>query len=38
MLTLRNLKKFYKMGDTTVHALDGIELNIEKNEFVAVMG
>jgi putative ABC transport system ATP-binding protein len=38
MLKLTNVKKFYKMGETTVRALDGIDLHIGRNEFVAVMG
>jgi putative ABC transport system ATP-binding protein len=38
MLKLTNLKKFYQMGETTVRALDGINLRIRRNEFVAVMG
>jgi putative ABC transport system ATP-binding protein len=38
MLELKKLKKFYTMGETVVHALDGVDLQIEKNEFVAVMG
>lgn len=38
MLELSKLKKYYKMGETTVHALDGVDLSIKKNEFVAVMG
>jgi len=38
MLELRNIKKLYPMGETTVHALDGINLVVNKNEFVAVMG
>jgi len=38
MLILTNLKKFYQMGETTVRALDGIDLHIGRNEFVAVMG
>ena len=38
MLKLTNLKKFYPMGETTVRALDGIDLHIGRNEFVAVMG
>ncbi len=38
MLKLTNLKKFYQMGDTTVRALNGIDLHIGRNEFVAVMG
>jgi putative ABC transport system ATP-binding protein len=38
MLKLTNLKKFYQMGETTVRALDGIDLHVRRNEFVAVMG
>lgn len=38
MLVLSNIKKFYPMGETPVHALDGVDLKINKNEFVAVMG
>lgn len=38
MLEIRNLKRYYQMGSTTVHALDGINLSIEQNEFVAIMG
>jgi putative ABC transport system ATP-binding protein len=38
MLILTNLKKFYQMGETTVRALNGIDLHIQPNEFVAVMG
>jgi len=38
MLKLTGLKKFYQMGETSVRALDGIDLHIRRNEFVAVMG
>jgi putative ABC transport system ATP-binding protein len=38
MLKLTGLKKSYRMGETTVRALDGIDLHIRPNEFVAVMG
>jgi putative ABC transport system ATP-binding protein len=38
MLKLTSLKKFYQMGETTVRALNGIDLHIHPNEFVAVMG
>jgi putative ABC transport system ATP-binding protein len=38
MLKLTALKKFYQMGETTVRALNGIDLHIRPNEFVAVMG
>ncbi len=38
MLELKDLKKHYQMGETTVRALDGVDLHIGKNEFVAIMG
>jgi putative ABC transport system ATP-binding protein len=38
MIKLAALKKYYQMGETTVRALDGIDLHIRRNEFVAVMG
>ncbi|MEN6312330.1 MAG: ABC transporter ATP-binding protein [Acidobacteriota bacterium] len=38
MLKLTGLKKFYQMGETTVRALNGVDLHIRKNEFVAIMG
>lgn len=38
MLELKQLKKFYQLGETTVRALNGVDLHIEKNEFVAIMG
>jgi putative ABC transport system ATP-binding protein len=38
MLKLTNLKKFYEMGETTVRALNGIDLHVPLNEFVAIMG
>ncbi len=38
MLRLTALKKFYPMGGTVVRALDGVDLHIRRNEFVAIMG
>src|SRR5512147_120582 len=38
MLQLTALKKFYQMGQTTVRAINGIDLHIRRNEFVAIMG
>lgn len=38
MLQLKELKKMYQMGTTHVCALDGVNLHIKKNQFVAIMG
>ncbi len=38
MLTLKNIVKDYKAGDTTVRALKGIDIEFRKNEFVAILG
>ncbi|GAK05098.1 ABC transporter [Geomicrobium sp. JCM 19037] len=38
MIHLKNLDKTYKNGDQVLHVLKDIELLIEENEFVAVMG
>jgi putative ABC transport system ATP-binding protein len=38
VIELRNLVKTYGIGDAEHQALDGIDLTIEKGEFIAVMG
>jgi putative ABC transport system ATP-binding protein len=38
ILQAENLKKIYGSGDNAVHALDGINLSVEKGEFVAIVG
>ena len=38
MLKIKKLHKSYKMGDSSLHVLKGIDLNIEKGEMVAIMG
>lgn len=38
MLTLREIKKSYVVGDTVTEALKGVSLNFRKCEFVAVLG
>ena len=38
ILQTRNLKKYYGKGETQVHALDGVNLEIESGKFVAIIG
>ena len=38
MLQLKNIKKQYVTGDTTVEALKGIDLEFRENEFVSILG
>ena len=38
MIALEDVKKTYQMGDTAVHALDGVTLGIARGEFVAITG
>lgn len=37
-LSLRDVAKTYVMGDEAVHALSGVSIDIDKNEYVAIMG
>lgn len=38
ILSLRDVVKTYFMGDEAVHALSGVSLDIDRNEYVAIMG
>lgn len=38
LIQLRNLRKIYKMGDEKIIALDNIDLDIGKKEFVCLIG
>ena len=38
IIDIKQLTKFYEVGNQTVKALRGINLEIHKNEFVAIMG
>lgn len=38
ILQAKDLKKIYGSGSNAVHALDGVDMNVEKGEFVAVVG
>ena len=38
ILQAKGLTKIYGSGDNAVHALDGVDLSVEKGEFVAIVG
>ena len=38
ILQTESLKKVYGTGENAVHALDGVNLAVEKGEFVAIVG
>jgi len=38
IIDISTLKKDYHVGEVTVHALKGVDLNINEGEFVAIMG
>jgi putative ABC transport system ATP-binding protein len=38
VIQIRDLKKIYKMGDSIVKALNGVTFDVERNEYIAIMG
>ncbi|MBT6160905.1 ABC transporter ATP-binding protein [Flavobacteriaceae bacterium] len=38
MIKIQNLHKSYKMGNSSLHVLKGINFNVEEGELVAIMG
>ncbi|HIX58369.1 MAG TPA: ABC transporter ATP-binding protein [Candidatus Blautia gallistercoris] len=38
ILRTENLKKYYGQGENQVHALDGVNLTVDRGEFLAVVG
>lgn len=38
LIEVQNVTKIYKMGEIEVQALRGVDVNVEKGEFVSVMG
>ncbi len=38
IISLQEVTKHYEMGDTVVKAIDGINITIDKGDFVAIMG
>lgn len=38
LIELKDVYKIYQMGDTAVHALDGVSITVDEGEFVAIVG
>ena len=38
LIAIRELHRVYEVGSEKVHALNGVDLDIEQNEYVAIMG
>ena len=38
LIQLTDIQKIYKVGVERIHALDGVSLQVEENEYVAIMG
>ncbi|NCN06376.1 MAG: ABC transporter ATP-binding protein [Candidatus Pacebacteria bacterium] len=38
LLSLEAVSKHYKLGDTTIRALDSITIKVDRGEFIAIMG
>ena len=38
VIELRGARKIYRMGEHAVHALDGVDLTVERGEFISIVG
>lgn len=38
MIKLKNIKKYFSMGDEQIKALDNVSLNVEKGEYLSIIG
>lgn len=38
IITARNLKKIYRMGNSKIHALDGVDIDVMPGEICAILG
>jgi putative ABC transport system ATP-binding protein len=38
IIRLRDITKHYRVGDEEIRALDGVSLDVDRNEYVAIMG
>src|SRR5688572_11189392 len=38
MISIRDINKYYKVGNNTLHVLKGVDVEIKQGEFVSIMG
>ena len=38
VIKTNNLQKHYQVGENSVHAVDGVDLNVREGEFVCISG
>ena len=38
LISLKGIKRHYDVGGEIVRALDGVDLTIQKNEYISIMG
>src|SRR5699024_4220754 len=38
VIEIQDLRRTYRMGDTEVHALDGISFEVFENDYISIMG
>ena len=38
IVVMEGIRKYYRMGEVTIQAVDGIDLTIEKGEFTVIVG
>jgi ABC-type lipoprotein export system ATPase subunit len=38
LIQLEDIKRYYKVGDEEVHALDGVSIAIDKGEWASIIG
>jgi putative ABC transport system ATP-binding protein len=38
VIDVRDLRKTYAIGDVSVHALRGVNIRVQRGEYVAIMG
>jgi ABC-type lipoprotein export system ATPase subunit len=38
VIRIEEVHKYYELGETRVHALRGVSVEIQRNEFLAIMG